>query len=109
MVCAFGFRLPAFFTSQAAGEGRKISKPAPLLTVIPQVPEQLGEAFRGLLGAEKDLPPLFKPMRGGVTVGEPARDVVQRNAQQCLARGGISPFELVGYQIMQGIHGNSII
>ena len=65
--------------------------------------------FRGLLGAREDMPPLFESMRGGVAVGEPAGDVPEREAQQRLARGGIGPFELVGHQIMQGVHKVSVM
>lgn len=68
--------------------------------LIPEQFQQRHKAFGRLAGAEQNLTPLFETMWRGMPAGQPPVDVVERNAEQHLARGGICPLLLVGHQIV---------
>jgi hypothetical protein len=82
MVSAFGSGLASFLAGQNTGRGREVTQALRRLAGVAQQGDQFLKSFRRLLGAKEDLPPLFKPVRRGMAIGQPAVDVFERDAQQ---------------------------
>ena len=93
-----------FLPRQHAGEGREVLQPLSGFAVIAQQSQQCLKSFGRGQRAPHHLPLLFEPVRRGMAIGQPALDVVERDAEQRLARGAIGPIQLVRDQFVQRFH-----